>query len=133
MIRDGHWRMIHTVFRELTPKNKPVPCPTLGAHWVRIGFQGGMTRTDINRAMRCLLYCPAPAWKREASGALPPRAAVQGGTYRGKHSRGDYASMAWRWTHKVIRWRRERPMESERQRQDDSSAQARTGPSRALN
>ena len=49
-----HWRMVHTIFRELTPKNRPVPCPTLGSHWVLIGFQGNDPRTDVNRAMRCL-------------------------------------------------------------------------------
>ena len=76
-----HWRMIHTVFRELTPKNKPVPCPTLGAHWVRIGFQGNDPRTDINRAMRCLalLQLLHPLEKeRRLAGALF-RAANQGG------------------------------------------------------
>ena len=76
-----HWRMIHTVFRELTPKNKPVPCPTLGAHWVRIGFQGNDPRTDINRAMRCLALLQLLHLlekERRLAGALF-RAANQGG------------------------------------------------------
>ena len=79
-----HWRMIHTVFRELTPKNKPVPCPTLGAHWVRIGFQGNDPRTDINRAMRCLALLQLLHLlekERRLAGALF-RAANQGGMYR---------------------------------------------------
>ena len=79
-----HWRMIHTVFRELTPKNKPVPCPTLGAHWVRIGFQGNDPRTDINRAMRCLALLQLLHLlekERRLAGALF-RAANQGGTYQ---------------------------------------------------
>ncbi len=76
-----HWRMIHTVFRELTPKNKPVPCPTLGAHWVRIGFQGNDPRTDVNRAMRCLALLQLLHLlekERRLAGALF-RAANQGG------------------------------------------------------
>ena len=79
-----HWRMIHTVFRELTPKNKPVPCPTLGAHWVRIGFQGNDPRTDINRAMRCLALLQLLHLlekERRLAGALF-RAANQGGMYQ---------------------------------------------------
>merc|ERR1711965_678026 len=79
-----HWLIIHTVFRELTPKNKPVPCPTLGAHWVRIGFQGNDPRTDINRAMRCLALLQLLHLlekERRLAGALF-RAANQGGTYQ---------------------------------------------------
>ena len=79
-----HWRMIHTVFRELTPKNKPVPCPTLGAHWVRIGFQGNDPRTDVNRAMRCLALLQLLHLlekERRLAGALF-RAANQGGMYQ---------------------------------------------------
>ena len=101
-----HWRMIHTVFRELTPKNKPVPCPTLGAHWVRIGFQGNDPRTDVNRAMRCLALLQLLHLlekERRLAGALF-RAANQGGTYQcGSTSRVSYASMAWRWTYRDIR------------------------------
>ena len=90
-----HWRMIHTVFRELTPKNKPVPCPTLGAHWVRIGFQGNDPRTDINRAMRCLALLQLLHLlekERRLAGALF-RAANQGGMYQcGSTSRVDGVS-----------------------------------------
>jgi hypothetical protein len=43
----NHFRMLRTVYTKLT-RNKS--CPSIGAHWEVIGFQGGDPRTDINRS-----------------------------------------------------------------------------------
>jgi hypothetical protein len=42
----NHFRMLRTIYTKLT-RNKS--CPSIGAHWEVIGFQGGDPRTDINR------------------------------------------------------------------------------------
>jgi len=43
----NHYRMLRTIYMKLT-RNKS--CPSIGAHWEVIGFQGGDPRTDINRS-----------------------------------------------------------------------------------
>jgi len=41
-----HFRMLRTMYTKLT-RNKL--CPSIGAHWEVMGFQGGDPRTDLNR------------------------------------------------------------------------------------
>ena len=78
----AHWAMLHTIFRDLTPRNKPVPCPILGGHWELIGRPRRAARTtsaeDAVRPLGCRAAAATPPRRRRDAAATPPPRRFQG-------------------------------------------------------